>query len=261
MRPDKDGGPSSERTRIRRQPKLAEYDRAAMEAILDEGLVAHVGIVVEGCPVVIPMSYGRWGDGLVLHGAVASRLMAYLKDGCPACVTVTLVDGLVLARSAFNHSMNYRSLVAFGTACLIGDADEKRAALDALVEHLVPGRSADARPANTREAGATTVVAFAMDEASAKVRTGPPDDHIADIDLPVWAGTIPLRVTVGMPVAAPDLPPAMAVPAYVRRYTRRLEWADERPPGEPDDAQPMVGKDGWTDPARLEVLLDRATSA
>jgi uncharacterized protein len=178
----------TDRARVRRHPERGSVDRRLVHAILDEGLVAHVGLVADGQPLVIPMSYGRAGDRLILHGAVPSRLMQTLAAGVPACVTVTLLDGLVLARSAFSHSMNYRSVVCFGRARPVEAADAKRRALDTLVEHLVPGRTRDARAPNARELSATAVLDFEIEEASAKVRSGPPRESAEDLPLPVWAG-------------------------------------------------------------------------
>lgn len=210
-------GPPSERATIRRHADRAVYERDAINAILDEGLIAHVGIIDgTGRPVVIPMAYGRSGDRLYLHGLPASRLMRALASGADVSVTVTLVDGLVLAKSTFSHSINYRSVVIFGTGRLVRDRQAKLEALEVITEHLVPGRSADARGPNERELRGTYVVEIALDEASAKVRTGPPKDDPEDADLPVWTGVIPLAVEAGGPVPANDL----AVPAYARRYRR-----------------------------------------
>ena len=166
------------------------------------------------------MSYARWEGDLVLHGSVASRLMKTLGSEVPACVEVTHLDGVVLARSTFHHSMNYRSVVAFGTARLIEDEIEKAAALDALVEHLVPGRSSDARGPNERENAATAVLRFEIEEASAKIRSGPPVDDEEDIDLPIWAGVVPLELLPGTPLSAPDLTEGIDLPDYVARYRR-----------------------------------------
>jgi len=204
------------RTTVRRNPKRGVYDREVVNAILDAGLVAHVGFVHDGQPYVVPMSYARDGDRLLLHGSGGSRLMRALADGAPACVTVTLLDGLVLARSVFHHSMNYRSVVALGSATELEGA-EKAAALEALVEGLVPGRSREARAPDRAELAATLILAFPLDEVSAKVRSGPPVDDPADLDLPAWAGTIPLALVVGAPQPAPDVPPGVPLPDSVRR--------------------------------------------
>jgi len=203
-------GPTSpsidDTTRVRRHPERGRYDRAAIDAILDEGLVCHVGIVEDGRPLVIPMGYGRDGDRLILHGAPDSRLMRALASGTPACVTVTHLDGLVLARSTMHHSMNFRSVVVMGRAVEITHPGEKRAALDAIVEHLVPGRTGEVRASTDKEVAATRVVALPIDAASAKVREGPPKDAPEDLALPVWAGVVPLEM-----VARRAIPDPMAV--------------------------------------------------
>ncbi len=212
--------PPSARTTVRRLPERGSYDRAAAHAILDEALVAHVGVATDDGPVVIPMLFGRDGDRLLLHGSPASRLLRGGAKGTELCVTVTLIDGLVLARSAFHHSMNYRSVVVFGTAVPIADLAERRAALDVLVDHIVPGRLADARPPSERELKGTLVLALPLDECSVKVRSGPPIDDDEDMDLPVWAGVVPLTTVAGAPVPAADLRVAAPVPAYARTYRR-----------------------------------------
>ena len=212
--------PPSDRTRVRRLPKRGAYDRVTIDAILDEGLICHLGFVVDGEPRVIPTGYARDGDRLLLHGARTSAAMRALAAGAEACATVTLLDGLVLARSAFHHSMNYRSVVVLGRAVELTDPVEKAAALDCLVEHLVPGRTADARPATSRELDQTTVVALPLDEASAKVRTGGPVDDDDDLALPVWAGVVPLALSHREPVPDADHPPTGAVPPYAAAYRR-----------------------------------------
>ncbi len=212
--------PPSPRTTVRRLPERGSYDRADAHAILDEGLVAHVGLAGDDGPVVIPMLYGRQGDRLILHGSPASRLLRGGSKAVDLCVTVTLVDGLVLARSAFHHSMNYRSVVIFGRATAITDLDERRAALGDLVEHIVPGRGADARPPSDKELRGTLVLGLSLAECSVKARTGGPKDDAEDLDLDVWAGVIPLATTVGEPVAATDLRTASPVPGYARHYRR-----------------------------------------
>jgi nitroimidazol reductase NimA-like FMN-containing flavoprotein (pyridoxamine 5'-phosphate oxidase superfamily) len=214
-------GPRTARTTVRRLPERARYDRDAIDAILDEGLVCHVGFVEDGQPFVVPSAYARMGDRLLVHGSAASRMVKALAAGAPACVTVTLLDGLVLARSGFHHSMNYRSVVVVGTAAEITDAAEKRRALDAIVEHIVPGRLSAVRPPSDVELRATRVVALALDEASAKVRTGPPKDDEADYALACWAGEVPLRLTPGEPVPDPRLPAGTAAPEHVRGWRRR----------------------------------------
>jgi len=204
------------RSTVRRLRDRGAYDREVVHAILDEALICHVGFVVDGRPAVIPTAYARVGDALYLHGAAGNHMLRTLAAGGDACVTVTLTDGLVLARSAFHHSINYRSVVLFGEAVPVTDDGEKRAALDAIVEHLVPGRTADARGATAEELRATLVVRFPIDEGSAKVRTGGPIDDEADLDLPVWAGVIPLALTPAPPVGDNDQP----VPLYAASYSR-----------------------------------------
>ena len=191
------------RTQVRRLPKRARYDRETICAILDEGFVCHVGFLEGGEPVVIPTNYAREGDRLLLHGASASRMLRTLAQGVPACLAVTLLDGLVLARSAFHHSVNYRSVVIFGRGTTIEDEAGKLAALRAFMQRLLPGRWDEVRPPNSQELKATLVLSFPIDEASAKVRTGPPLDDEADYALPVWAGVIPLKLTRGEPVTDP----------------------------------------------------------
>jgi uncharacterized protein len=192
--------PVTERTRVRRLPQRATYDRAAVYDILDAGFLCHVGIVERGCPVVIPTAYARVDDALVLHGSAKSRTLEALAAGAEACVTVTHVDGLVLARSAFHHSINYRSVVLFGRATAIDGRDEKHAALEAFFARLHPGRWAEVRWPNEQELKATLVVRIPLDEASAKVRTGGPIDDAEDLALPVWAGVVPMRVVRETPV-------------------------------------------------------------
>ena len=206
------------RSRVRRRAGRAAYDHATVEAILDEGFAAHVGFVVDGQPYVIPMLYARSGQELYLHGSPISRLISSLRSGVPVCVTVTLLDGLVLARSAFHHSLNYRSVVVFGHAYPLIDEARKRAALDALVEHVVHGRTRDARGPSAAELEATEVLVLPLFEASAKIRTGPPQDGPEDRNLPVWAGEIPLRLTPLAPVPACELP----LPDYLREYVDEL---------------------------------------
>jgi nitroimidazol reductase NimA-like FMN-containing flavoprotein (pyridoxamine 5'-phosphate oxidase superfamily) len=210
----------TERTTLRRRPDRGSHDRAVIDAILDEALVAHVGFAVDGQPVVVPMTHARAGDRLFLHGAVASRAMAVLRGGAPACVTVTLLDGIVLARSASRHSVNYRSVVIFGVASEVVDPDAKRAALDALVEHVMPGRAADVRPSTGAELDSTCVVSLPLDEASAKMRSGPPVDYEQDLPRPCWAGEIPLRLEASAPRPEPRLAAGVQVPERVARYRR-----------------------------------------
>lgn len=213
--------PRTDRTTVRRRRERGSHDRAVIHAILDEGLVCHVGFTdPEGHPVVIPMAYGRRGDHLLLHGSVASRLMRRLADGAEVCVTVTLVDGLVLARSTFHSSMNYRSVVVFGRAREVTDEAGKAAALAALTEHLAPGRGADARGPTAQELAATTVLELPLGEASAKMRGGPPKDAQEDYALPVWAGVVPLSLAAGTPEPDPRLPPSTPLPDYLHPYRR-----------------------------------------
>jgi nitroimidazol reductase NimA-like FMN-containing flavoprotein (pyridoxamine 5'-phosphate oxidase superfamily) len=208
----------TERTTVKRLANRGAYDRETINAILDEALLCHAGFVVDGAPVVIPTIHWRDGDTLYIHGSVASRMLRTLKSGVEACVTVTLIDGLVLARSAFHHSMNYRSVVIFGVAREVTDRAEKLRALDALVEHVIPGRSTEVRAPNESELRVTTVLALPIAEASAKIRTGGPVDDEADYSLPVWAGVVPLKLTPGEPVADRDV--TAEVPGYVRAYSR-----------------------------------------
>lgn len=211
----------TERTQVHRLPKRGVYNREAVYRILDEGLVCHVGFVVDGKPVVIPTGYGRKGDLLYIHGSTASRMLGALVKGADVCVTVTLVDGLVLARSAFHHSMNYRSVVIFGKAAVLDDLTSKQEALQAFVEHVAPGRWQEIRQPTVKELQVTTVLAIPLEEASAKVRIGPPIDDEADYALSVWAGVLPLELTPQAPLADDRLPKGIAVPDYVRRYTRK----------------------------------------
>ncbi|MEU3348893.1 pyridoxamine 5'-phosphate oxidase family protein [Streptomyces sp. NPDC006700] len=208
----------TDRTVPTRSADRASYDRELVHAILDEGYVCHLGFVRDGAPVVLPTLYARVGERLYVHGSTGSRplRMAGRPDpGLPVCLTVTHVDGLVLARSAFHHSINYRSVVVHGTAHQVTEAEEKRAALDALVDHVVPGRSADSRPANTKELAATAVLRLDLDEVSAKLRTGGVNDEPEDLSLPHWAGVIPVDRRYGAPLAASDLAPGTELPGYL----------------------------------------------
>lgn len=217
--PERDA--ASERVRLRRKRERGSYDRSVIDAILDEGLLAHVGVVdAEGCPVVTPTLHAREGDVLYCHGAVASRTLRALQDGAMACVTVTLLDGLVLARSAMHHSANYRSVMLFGRGRAVAEPAEKLAALRAIVEHIVPGRWADIRHPSEKEMKATTVLAIPIEEASAKIRTGPPLDDEEDYALATWAGVVPLLSVAGSPLADPRLGPGLPVPAYASAYAR-----------------------------------------
>jgi nitroimidazol reductase NimA-like FMN-containing flavoprotein (pyridoxamine 5'-phosphate oxidase superfamily) len=210
----------SARTRVRRLPKRGAYDRDTVHAILDEGLVCHVAFVHQGHPVVLPTGYGRDGDTLYLHGSVASRMLRSLAEGLDVAVTVTLLDGLVLARSAFHHSMNYRSVVVFGRAVVIEDPAEKLRALRCLSDHLVPGRWDHVRPPTEGEVRATSVLALPLAEASAKARSGPPLDDDEDYALPIWAGVLPFARGVGAAIADARLPDGIPVPEHVRAYRR-----------------------------------------
>jgi uncharacterized protein len=206
------------RTTLRRLPGRGSFGRQAVYEILDEGFVCHVGFVSDGQPFVIPTAYGRVSDLLYLHGAKASRMLKALSAGAEVCVTVTLVDGLVLARSAFHHSINYRSVVVFGRARAVESEEEKGAALEAFTEHVCRGRWAEVRWPTPEELAATTVAALPLAEASAKVRTGPPVDDEEDYALPVWAGVLPLRVGAGAPEPDPRLPAETPLPEYIERF-------------------------------------------
>lgn len=210
--------PPSRRATLRQRRERAAYDRETVHAILDAGFLCHVGFVFQAQPVVIPTNYARVGEELILHGALGSRLLRALKDGALLCITVTHLDGLVLARSAFHHSVNYRSVVLFGAAREITGAAAKHAALAALVDHIVPGRSTGTRPPNAAELRATRVLAVPIDEASAKLRRGPPVDDEADMALPFWAGEIPLALAGAPPRPDPKLAPGIALPAHVAAY-------------------------------------------
>ncbi len=214
------GAPSS-RTRVRREPARGRYDRETIDAILDAALVCHLGFVSDGAPVVIPTLHARVGDALFMHGSAASRTVRSLGAGVPVCVTVTLLDGLVLARSVFEHSVNYRSVVVFGNARLVEDPQEKLAGLRALTEQLLPGRWDDVRPPSRQELKATSLLVLPLAEASAKLRRGGPSDGDGpDGALGVWAGEIPLELIAGTPVADPALAPGVAMPEYVRDFAR-----------------------------------------
>lgn len=205
-------------TTVRRHPERAAYDRETIDAILDEGLVGHLGIAADGQPYVIPMLYARSGDTLYLHGAPASRLLGTMAGGVPCCFTVTLLDGLVLARSAFRHSLNYRSVVVLGDARGVTDEAEKLAALEAVVEHVLPGRTDDVRGPSEPELKVTEVVALKIVDASAKVRSGPPSDNPSDFSIPAWAGELPLGLKVGDPI--PDPRCSIPEPSTLRVYRR-----------------------------------------
>ncbi len=211
------------RSRVRRIPSRGSHDRALIHRILDEGLVAHVGIVEDGVPFVIPMGYARDGERLLLHGSSKSRLLDTLRDGAEVAVTVTLLDALVFARSAFHHSMNYRSVVVLGKAEPVEEPEAKLRALDVLLEKLVPGRLGETRPPNPTELKATLVVSVPLEEATAKRRTGPPVDDEEDHLLPCWAGLVPVRTVFGPPEPAPDLKRGIPVPPSASGYGRQLD--------------------------------------
>jgi nitroimidazol reductase NimA-like FMN-containing flavoprotein (pyridoxamine 5'-phosphate oxidase superfamily) len=210
----------TERTKLKRLPKRGHFDRETVYGILDEGFICHVGFAPQGQPFVIPTGYARVDDMLYIHGSQASRMLRTLSGGIDACVTVTIVDGLVLARSAFHHSMNYRSVVIFGRARIVEDREEKMAALVALSEHIVRARWADVREPNEEEFIKTTVLELPLVEASAKIRTGPPLDDEEDYALPIWAGVIPLSLQAGEPINDPRLPDGIEVPEYALNYRR-----------------------------------------
>jgi uncharacterized protein len=209
------------RTRVVREAHRGVYERAAAYAILDEGFICHVGFVLDGQPFVIPTAYGRLGDSLYIHGSAASRMLRNLDKGVPVCITVTLLDGLVLARSIFNHSMNYRSVVVLGTATAVRDEKEKLEALKLLSEHILPGRWAESRQPNEKELKQTLVLRLPIDEFSAKVRQGPPIDDEEDYAFPTWAGVIPLQMVAGAPINDPRLDAKTPVPVYAREYSRK----------------------------------------
>ena len=211
----------SRRVRVTRLHERARYDREAVEAVLDAGLVAHLGFLSEGQPYVIPTLHARVGDAVYVHGSAASRTLRALRDGIPACLTVTLLDGIVLARSVFEHSMNYRSVVVLGTAVPVDEPDEKLTALEAFTEKLLPGRWAEARPPTRKELKATSILRLPLDEASAKIREGGPEDgDTPDAELDVWAGHVPLVVEARPPVPDPTLRPGIPVPPGVAPYRR-----------------------------------------
>jgi uncharacterized protein len=213
------GSLPSSRTRVHRHPERGVYDRAAIDAILDEGLFCHLAYIADREPRIIPTIHARIGDTLYLHGSTASRPLKAI-EGAPVTVAVTLLDGLVLARSVFNHSMNYRSVIVHGTGRLVTDEDEMWSAQLALVEHVIPGRTADARLPSEKELQQTAIVALGLGEASAKIRTGPPKDDEDDYDLDVWAGVLPLSLTPKSPQPDPSLRRKIPMPSYLRRYRR-----------------------------------------
>jgi uncharacterized protein len=209
---------ATEKTTIKRLPNRGEYDRSAVYQILDEAFLCHVGFVVDGQPFVIPTGYARIADKLYIHGSPASRMLRSLAGGIEVCVTVTLLDGLVLARSAFHHSMNYRSVVVLGKATVVESAEEKFVALKAFTNHVVPKRWDEVREPNEREIKGTLVLELPLIEVSAKVRTGPPLDDEEDYAIPVWAGVLPLRLMTGEPVADDRLNDGISIPSHVTNY-------------------------------------------
>ena len=217
----------TKRTELRRIPDRGSHDWGAINQILDAGFLAHVGFCVDGQPFVIPTLYGRDGEKLYLHGSAASRMLRELETGIPACVTVTLVDGLVLARSAFDHSMNYRAVVAFGSARKVADPGQKVKSLRIISEHLIAGRWADVRGPSEKELKATTVLEFSIDEASSKVRSGPPLDDESDYGLPVWAGILPLEMKSRPPIPDDRLIKGVTLPDYARRYDARINGRND----------------------------------
>jgi uncharacterized protein len=212
----------TERTTLKRLPKRAFYERKIIYQILDEGFICHVGFVDRDHPVVIPTAYGRVADTLYIHGSAASRMLRSLATGTPVCVTVTLVDGLVLARSVFHHSMNYRSVVIFGTANVVRDKREKLRALRSFSEHVLPGRWTDVREPNESELKQTLVLRLPLREASAKIRTGAPMDEESDYNLRVWAGELPLRIVAGTPIRDPRSEFEVPIPSYLNHIVARF---------------------------------------
>lgn len=217
-----DGIPSTPRSTVKRIADRGVYDRSAIYRILDEALLCHVGFIDDGQPYVLPTIHARIDDALYLHGSQASRMLSALAGGAPACVTVTLLDGIVVARSAFHSSMNYRSVVVLGSFREVTDTGEKSAAFEAIVRQVIPGRWDDVRRPTENESNATGVLVIPLNETSAKVRTGPPSDDDADYALPHWAGVIPMELTPGTPIADPKLAPGIPTPDYIARYTRHV---------------------------------------
>jgi nitroimidazol reductase NimA-like FMN-containing flavoprotein (pyridoxamine 5'-phosphate oxidase superfamily) len=210
----------NERTRVVREPHRGVYDRESIYKILDEGFVCHVGFTMEGQPYVIPTMYARVGDAIYFHGSAASRMLRGASEGIPVCITVTIADGLVLARSVFNHSMNYRSVVALGKATLVDAPEEKLAALHGFTEKILAGRWNDARQPNEKELKATSILRLPLTEASAKMRVGPPEDDAEDYALAVWAGVVPLQLAAGAPIRDERCDPGIPAPGYAANYKR-----------------------------------------
>jgi nitroimidazol reductase NimA-like FMN-containing flavoprotein (pyridoxamine 5'-phosphate oxidase superfamily) len=211
---------ATERTRVIREPQRGVYDREAIYRILDEGFICHVGFSVDGQPYVIPTMFARVGDAIYFHGSAASRMLRNVSAGVPVCVTVTLVDGLVLARSVFNHSMNYRSVVALGKATLVEAGAEKLEALHGFTEKILPGRWEEARQPNEKELKATSILRLPLTEVSAKVRVGPPEDDAEDYALGIWAGVLPMRLVAEAPIRDEKCDEGIAVPQYLKDYRR-----------------------------------------
>ncbi|MEP7190038.1 MAG: pyridoxamine 5'-phosphate oxidase family protein [Roseiflexaceae bacterium] len=216
-----DAFPKTAGNKVKRLPERGHYDAATIYPIVDAALICHVGFVLEGQPFVIPTLHARQDDTILLHGAKGSRLLRHIQSGGEVCITITHVDGIVLARSVFHHSINYRSAVLFGKGSVIEDEQAKLQALEAFTERLIPGRWQDARPPNALELKQTTVIAVQIESASAKLRTGPPGDEADDLDLPVWAGVLPLRQITGAPLADPQLSPGIELPDYIRDFDLR----------------------------------------
>jgi uncharacterized protein len=216
-----DNFPVNERTRVVREPQRGIYDRDTIYKILDEGFICHVGFTLDGQPFAIPTMYARIGDAIYFHGSAASRMLRNVSAGVPVCVTVTLVDGLVLARSVFNHSMNYRSVVALGKATLVDAPAEKMEALRGFTEKVLPGRWEEARQPNEKELKATSILRLELTEASAKVRVGPPEDDADDYTLKIWAGVLPMELKTAAPIRDERCDAAIPVPDYISNYTRR----------------------------------------
>jgi nitroimidazol reductase NimA-like FMN-containing flavoprotein (pyridoxamine 5'-phosphate oxidase superfamily) len=210
----------TEKTKLKRIPKRGSFDQETIYKILDEAFICHVGFIVDNQPFVIPTAFGRKEEALYIHGSAASRMMREMSKGIDVCVTITLIDGLVLARSAFHHSMNYRSVVIFGKAEIITDEAEKNAALFAFIEHLIKGRWNEVREPNSKELKGTTVLKLGINEASAKIRTGDPIDDAEDYELNVWAGVIPLKIAAGKPIDDAKLEKEIEIPNYALNYSR-----------------------------------------